>query len=112
MGKNTHTWSAPLRRPTVSSAETAKLTTSTYSAAVDEMAALIAVKHDFAARVRRFFIEQPKKLVLVVLKPALAETTTESSIGLEPSELFLELLEAVRANDGDRISVLEHETFS
>jgi hypothetical protein len=40
----------------------------TYSAAVDEMAALIAVKHDFAARVRRFFIEQPKKLVLVALK--------------------------------------------
>lgn len=83
-----------------------------YETAVDEMVALVANQGDLAVRIRRFFVEQPKKLARVVLKPVIATSAMESSVGLEPTELFLKLLAAVRANDSDGIGILEQEAFS
>jgi hypothetical protein len=86
-----------------------------YETVVREIAALLSSigdEHVLSVRCRRLFVEYPNKLCRVVLKPALAESAMESEIRLEPSEFLLKLVAAIRANDIDKIRIVEHEIRS
>jgi hypothetical protein len=79
-----------------------------YDAAMDEFVSLIhTTQPDLEARFERILIDQPQQFRRIVLKAVPASSTLKSQIILEPSDLLLELLSAVRANDRDRLIVIE-----
>ena len=86
----------------------------THREAVDELAWLLLGRrgqHKLRVRIRRLFSEKFEKLVIIVFeKPAAG--AFEMTMRLQPSDLFMRLLAAVRASDGDAVAIIEHEILS
>ena len=82
-----------------------------YSEALAELVSLFepgTPQGHLADRVRRILVHEPNKLCRVVFKSRATDTPKGGS-RLEPSDLMLRLISAVRANADDEITVIEHE---
>jgi hypothetical protein len=84
-----------------------------YRDVVDELALLLRRrdKHELRVRIGRLFAEKFEKLVVVVFeKPP--TPASEMTMSLKPSDLLTRLLVAVRADDHNALSIIEHELRS
>jgi hypothetical protein len=85
-----------------------------YCAVIDELAVLLRRRRSqskFCERILRLLSEEFHEFVVITLHKAPAGVPKDRYC-LEPSDRLLYLLAAVRTNDSDAISILEHELRS
>lgn len=83
-----------------------------YADAVVELCSLLdagVLPGDVEITVRNFFVMDPDKFWTGMIQPALADTAMDVIITHKPSQLFLDVLAAVRARDCEKLSAIDHD---